>query len=99
METKLFEVRDRGTFIPLIGIRLIPDSEEERYMLASIGYGLELETQGKYILAGKAEGGRLTYDWRGHDGYPDIATGAQIYIGALGRIVFGRCYRCRVHFR
>ena len=40
MTTKLFELRDRGTFIPVIAIRLNhgPASEAERYLLARAGF-------------------------------------------------------------
>lgn len=39
---KLFEIRDRATFIPVYAFRarpLTPDNEAERYLLARAGYG------------------------------------------------------------
>jgi hypothetical protein len=50
METKLFEVRDRATLIPVIAIRLGGDNESERYLLARVGYGRTSEEQQDYIL-------------------------------------------------
>jgi hypothetical protein len=46
MIVKAFEVRDVGTFIPVIAIKMIPSQEgeggrfdQERYLLARAGYG------------------------------------------------------------
>lgn len=45
MITKCFELRDRGTFIPVIATKMIPDDddanqfERERYLLRRAGYG------------------------------------------------------------
>jgi GH43 family beta-xylosidase len=50
METKLFEVRDRGTLIPVIAIRLGAGNESERYLLARVGYGTTKEEQEDYVL-------------------------------------------------
>lgn len=50
METKLFEVRDRATLIPVIAIRLGARNEAERYLLARVGYGLTSEEQEDYVL-------------------------------------------------
>lgn len=57
METKLFEIRDRATFIPVLAIRLNPNTEQERYLLARTGYGLTVEQQGEYIVLFKLHGG------------------------------------------
>lgn len=35
---KLFEVRDRLTFIPVLAVNLFPFNEQERYLLARKGY-------------------------------------------------------------
>lgn len=44
MEVKCLEVRDAGTFIPVICIRPVPENEEQRYLLRRDGYsGSELE--------------------------------------------------------
>lgn len=41
MKTKSFEVRDKGTFIPIIAIQMVPDHEKQRYLLRRSGYGFE----------------------------------------------------------
>jgi len=52
MITKAFEVRDRGTFIPVVAIKMVPSfnsgtqaefdvTEAERYLLRRAGYGFE----------------------------------------------------------
>lgn len=38
MEVKCLEVRDAGTFVPVICIRPVPDNEEQRYLLRRSGY-------------------------------------------------------------
>jgi len=74
METKLFEVRDRMTFIPVIAIKLSSSSEAERYLLAMAGYGLQSIEQEKHILVGKAQTGELHYAYQHHPGYPGVRT-------------------------
>jgi hypothetical protein len=44
MIVKAFEVRDKGTFIPVIAVKMIPTQqggrfEQERYLLSRAGYG------------------------------------------------------------
>ena len=68
MEVKLFEVRDAGTFMPVIAFKLNPRLEAERYLLARSGYGMEAEAQREYILVGTLAGGSGqlncdAYDW------------------------------------
>lgn len=41
MNCKLFELRDKGTFIPIIALKVEARSEPERYLLARAGYGTE----------------------------------------------------------
>lgn len=38
MKTKLFELRDRGTFIPLLVTQLVPDGDQEHYLLRRAGF-------------------------------------------------------------
>ena len=38
MEVKCLEIRDAGTFIPVICIRPVPDNEAQRYLLRRDGY-------------------------------------------------------------
>jgi len=62
MEVKLFELRDRGTFVPAIAIRLHAQNEAERYLLSRAGYGQSNSEQGQYVLLAGLEGGAITYD-------------------------------------
>lgn len=62
METKLFEVRDSGTFIPVICIKLEPTNEADRFLLSRSGFGKVPEVQGAYILYYGLEGGPIEYD-------------------------------------
>lgn len=57
MDTKLFEVRDEGTFIPVMAVRLNPRNEQERYLAARSGYGRTPEAQRKYVLVAPLYGG------------------------------------------
>jgi hypothetical protein len=48
MITKLFEIRDRGTFIPVIAVKAVPGRdgsggviESERYLLRRSGFGFD----------------------------------------------------------
>ncbi len=50
MEAKVFEVRDVGTFLPVIAIRLNPHNEAERYLLARTGYGRTYVEQSTFII-------------------------------------------------
>lgn len=74
METKLFEVRDRMTFLPVIAIKLEPGNEPDRYLLAMAGYGLRPKSQAKYILMGKLQTGDLRNCPQDHAGYPTVRT-------------------------
>lgn len=74
METKLFEVRDRGTFLPVLCVKLEPVNEPDRYLLAMAGYGLRQEKQAQYILMGKLQTGDLKCTSSDHAGYPTVRT-------------------------
>jgi hypothetical protein len=70
MNTKTFEVRDRGTFIPILAIRLEPSNEADRYLLARAGYGTTPEEQRAFILLARITGGEGSvqcdpYEWPG----------------------------------
>jgi len=53
MITKIFELRDKGTFIPVIAIRVKhgPASEAERYLLARAGF----RSEGTHVILVRAE--------------------------------------------
>jgi hypothetical protein len=38
MITKVLEIRDKGTHIPALAIKLVPSNEDERYVLERGGY-------------------------------------------------------------
>jgi putative copper export protein len=57
MEIRMYEIRDRATFIPVIAIRLVPASEKQRYLLARAGYGTTPGDQGQYVLLCEILGG------------------------------------------
>lgn len=53
MEVKTFEVRDAGSFIPCIAIRLNPATEKDRYLIGRAGYGQHAKDQGEFIIFGR----------------------------------------------
>lgn len=55
MEVKTFEVRDAGTFIPCIAIRLNPATEKDRYLIGRAGYGQSAEDQREYVIFGRLQ--------------------------------------------
>lgn len=61
METKLFEIRDAGTFIPVLAIKLTSTNEQERYLLGRSGYGRTKEEHETYIAVCRISGDRGTF--------------------------------------
>lgn len=59
METKLFEVRDRMTFIPVLCVKLEASCEADRYLLAMSGFGLVVGEQVQYLLYAKLQEGKF----------------------------------------
>lgn len=64
--TKLFEVRDKSTFIPVIATRMrsFNSADAETYLLARAGYGPD--NKSGCVLLAKLEGGEAHYthhDW------------------------------------
>ncbi len=57
MVSKMIEIRDRGTFIPALAIRLGSPNERERFLLARSGFGRTFEDQSEYIVLCKINGG------------------------------------------
>lgn len=65
IETKLFEVRDAGTFIPVVATLCIErgSSEANRYLLSRAGFGADRPC----VMLATLEGGEAQhdpYDWR-----------------------------------
>ena len=50
MYAKTIEIRDAGTFIPALALRLDPYNEKDRYLIARAGFGVTPSTQRKYIV-------------------------------------------------
>lgn len=67
MKTKLFELRDRGTFVPVLCIKVESGNESERYLLRRSGYELPSDL---IIMTGLTGGNeKSTYnphDWGGN---------------------------------
>lgn len=57
MTAKIIEIRDSGTFIPALAIRLGSPNERERYLMARCGYGRTFEAQTEYIVLCKIDDG------------------------------------------
>lgn len=50
MTCKTIEIRDAGTFVPALAIRLDPTDERDRWLLARAGFGTTSDAQREYIL-------------------------------------------------
>jgi hypothetical protein len=61
MQAKTFEVRDRGTFIPVLAVKCEPTNEADRYLFARSGYGIKPEQQAEYVIVAKLGGERNGY--------------------------------------
>lgn len=62
METKLIEIRDSGTFIPAMAVKLIPTNEQDQYLLARAGFGSQYAGQCEYIVLMNLNGGEGHFD-------------------------------------
>jgi hypothetical protein len=70
MICKTFEIRDRGTFIPVLAIKLEPGCEPDRYLLGRAGFGTTPEAQRAYVQVVRIAGGSGhsscdPHDWPG----------------------------------
>lgn len=70
METKLLEVRDRGTMMVVIGIRPAPRSDIERQMMYRCGFN----TPQDYVLLGDLDGGKFAMTYDKYDYYQSSRT-------------------------
>jgi hypothetical protein len=62
MITKTFEVRDRGTFIPMLAIKLEPADDRDRWLLGRAGFGTTPEAQREYVILYNLVQQKGTYD-------------------------------------
>ena len=69
MITKLFEIRDKHTFIPVIATKLGHESEAQSYLLRVAGFFQPLNPSAIYILlarlSGRGEFYASPHDWSG----------------------------------
>lgn len=68
MICKTFEFRDKGTFIPVLAVKLEPVSPADNFLFMRAGYGFNKEEQRGYIGLAQIDGGRGQfttdpYDW------------------------------------
>ena len=69
METKILELRDSATFIPVLAMRLSSENEAERSLLARGGCGVRSEDHLNYIMLARMDGSNVSparfdaYDW------------------------------------
>ena len=54
---KTFEVRDRGTTMPVLAVRLDPANEAERWNHAHTGYGRTAAEQAQHVICLRLSGG------------------------------------------
>jgi hypothetical protein len=65
MEVKCLELRDVGTFIPVICIRPTPDNEAQRYLLRRDGYSGDMSEQCIIMVNAQTRGAAYDpYDWK-----------------------------------
>ena len=55
MEVKLFEVRDLGTFIPVLGVLMNSEERAEKYLLGRVGFSNCKLVQLVWLTEGKSE--------------------------------------------
>ena len=66
MESKCLEVRDDGTFCPVICIRPVPTNEAQRYLLRRDGYSGEITESCVIYITPQCQGCAYDpYDWPG----------------------------------
>jgi hypothetical protein len=64
---KIFEVRDRMTFMPVLAVRLGSEGEAERYLLSRAGYGVTAADQARYVLLMRLGGGHGEFNCDPHE--------------------------------
>lgn len=79
MTCKTVEIRDRGTFIPALAIRLDPADERDRYLIACAGFGTTAEKQAEFVLLIKLVD-RKDYDPFSHGNMHTMHTAHQYLI-------------------
>jgi len=62
MDTKTFEIRDDGTFIPALAVKLNPTCEQDRYLFGRAGYGTRSDEQAACVIVARLEDCNAEYD-------------------------------------
>lgn len=62
MDVKLFEVRDIGTLVPVMAVRLRARDKAEWWLLGHAGYVQTSEEQAGYVVLWRLIGGSAEYD-------------------------------------
>lgn len=62
MRSKTFEIRDRLTLIPALGVQLDPACEADRHLLARAGFGVSPLDQASYLLLVKLADAKAAHD-------------------------------------
>lgn len=66
MKTKTLELRDEGTFIPLLAIDINPDNDAQRYLMRRVGYPCNGDPNIIITrLSGDGEASNDPYSWGG----------------------------------
>ncbi len=76
MITKMFEVRDHATFIPVLAIRMMSFDHTERYLLRRVGYIITHPC----VVVVKLASGEAHYDPHSWSGSPRTMPTAHQYI-------------------
>jgi hypothetical protein len=64
MEVKMLEIRDAGTFIPVMCIQPLPDNEGQRYLLRRDGYSCDPHDPIVIMVDAQCRGASYDpYDW------------------------------------
>src|SRR5665213_17285 len=94
MIAKTFEVRDKGTFLPVLAVCLVTDNEGDRYLMARCGYGTTGIAQSEHImitrLRGESNASADEYHWRDRTmtiahqyirmNFHELENGAVVYV-------------------
>ena len=80
METKLFELRDKGTFIPIIATLMTSSDPAEAYLLRCAGYSIGSNDEW-LVLLDRLDGGHSAYQADAqHGGGPRTFPAAHMHI-------------------
>lgn len=81
MEVKCLEIRDDGTFIPVICIRPVPENEGQRYLLRRDGYRGDESERCVIVIDVQCNGASYDpYDWPNQGRGPRTLPTAHNYI-------------------